>query len=370
MANKHIFLIFPYSAMLFLAVAQFAHAQTAPQGLFFTGGVQQYLFPPEPFENPFLGGRLGVGWDLPLSTHGSFTLGLEAGWTVSDLKGPSRPADSASLVPLAFKAGYGFFFNRMFSLRLNALAGGMFLLDNAEDPTIFFFGGLLAAEWTFIHHTDGRPFLSLYSGGGADFITQTDALILLPQVELALRFRPGIPAPKVKVQPRDQAEAERLAKAERQAEAAPPAETENQTAAEDKAPSTAQRENHQAVELEDGAKGFLLDEFTVYFEGDSPVLNREGQSRLQQAADLLINKYPSTRILVLGHTSDIGRTASGEEEVSRRRAQAVADYLISLRVPPTQITTRWFGGTSPVASNSSASGRAANRRVELIVIED
>jgi hypothetical protein len=67
MGNKYIFLIFPYSV-----------AHTAPQGLFFTGGVQQYLFPAEPFENPFPGDRLGVGWDFPLSAHGFFALGLVA----------------------------------------------------------------------------------------------------------------------------------------------------------------------------------------------------------------------------------------------------------------------------------------------------
>ncbi len=54
-------------------------------------------------------------------------------------------------------------------------------------------------------------------------------------------------------------------------------------------------------------------------------------------------------------------------ELSQRRAQSVRDYLVSRGVPNEIISSTGVGQSRPVADNSSASGRANNRRVEIIV---
>ena len=53
--------------------------------------------------------------------------------------------------------------------------------------------------------------------------------------------------------------------------------------------------------------------------------------------------------------------------LSRRRAQAVADYLANQNVNSTRFTVQGFGKSDPVASNDTAEGRAENRRVEVAI---
>lgn len=65
-----------------------------------------------------------------------------------------------------------------------------------------------------------------------------------------------------------------------------------------------------------------------------------------------------------GHTDGIGDRATNLE-VSRSRAQLVAQYLMRRGVPGDWITVRWHGERYPVASNSTESGRAQNRRVTV-----
>mgnify|MGYP000567772706 CR=1 FL=1 len=53
--------------------------------------------------------------------------------------------------------------------------------------------------------------------------------------------------------------------------------------------------------------------------------------------------------------------------LSQRRAQAVADYLTAQGVTPARLSTRGAGPDQPVASNATDTGRAQNRRVEIII---
>ena len=73
-----------------------------------------------------------------------------------------------------------------------------------------------------------------------------------------------------------------------------------------------------------------------------------------------------SKIIVEGHTD-----AKGEPEknqmLSQRRAEAVRQALVSSGVPPERIEIAGYGASRPLADNSSSSGRAANRRVEIVV---
>lgn len=71
-------------------------------------------------------------------------------------------------------------------------------------------------------------------------------------------------------------------------------------------------------------------------------------------------------IVVEGHTDSVG-SATKNEELSRQRAESVRSHLISQGIPADKIRAVGLGSSRPVAENSTAEGRANNRRVEIIV---
>jgi len=103
----------------------------------------------------------------------------------------------------------------------------------------------------------------------------------------------------------------------------------------------------------------------VTFATDSAQISPAFQGTLDQVATT-ITEYQDTRVQVAGHTDSTG-SESYNQQLSQRRAQAVADYLASRGVATTRITTIGHGETQPVASNETAEGRQQNRRVEIIL---
>ena len=79
-----------------------------------------------------------------------------------------------------------------------------------------------------------------------------------------------------------------------------------------------------------------------------------------------INDYPNTIVDIIGHTDTTG-TSSYNQNLSKRRANAVANQLIANGVNSTRIRAFGRGETAPIASNATAEGRQANRRVEIII---
>lgn len=93
-----------------------------------------------------------------------------------------------------------------------------------------------------------------------------------------------------------------------------------------------------------------------------------GQS--QENLNKLINifkEYPDTNIIVEGHTDSSGDD-SYNLALSERRAKSVTNYLTSNGIANSRITTYWHGETLPKYDNSTAEGRAKNRRVEIGVV--
>lgn len=103
----------------------------------------------------------------------------------------------------------------------------------------------------------------------------------------------------------------------------------------------------------------------VTFATDSAQVSVAFEDTLNQVA-ATINEYQDTRVQVAGHTDSTG-SASYNQQLSERRAQAVANYLISRGVAPARLTTIGYGETQPVASNDTPDGRRQNRRVEIVL---
>ena len=71
-------------------------------------------------------------------------------------------------------------------------------------------------------------------------------------------------------------------------------------------------------------------------------------------------------MVVEGHTDSQGSAASNQE-LSDKRAQAVRDYLVSRGIAADRVKSQGFGPGRPIGENTSAEGRANNRRVEIVV---
>ncbi|MDR1058831.1 MAG: OmpA family protein [Treponema sp.] len=102
---------------------------------------------------------------------------------------------------------------------------------------------------------------------------------------------------------------------------------------------------------------------------DSAVLTRREQDKLREIAGIL-SPYPDRTILVGGHTALAG-TEEMRLQISLQRAEAVADFLVSLGVRRAdEIIVRGYGARQPLGDNISEAGRALNRRVEIILLDE
>jgi outer membrane protein OmpA-like peptidoglycan-associated protein len=85
------------------------------------------------------------------------------------------------------------------------------------------------------------------------------------------------------------------------------------------------------------------------------------------SVSLVVNEYNQTVIEVAGHTDSTG-TDAYNQQLSERRANAVAAYLGTRNVRTDRIITVGEGEARPVASNDTEAGRQQNRRVELTLV--
>lgn len=104
----------------------------------------------------------------------------------------------------------------------------------------------------------------------------------------------------------------------------------------------------------------------ILFAVDSASVNGSIIGDLQAVANNL-NRYPNSYVQVIGHTDNTG-SAAYNQQLSERRAQAVANILRSSGVSATRLAAIGRGENQPVASNLNETGRAQNRRVEIVII--
>ena len=80
-----------------------------------------------------------------------------------------------------------------------------------------------------------------------------------------------------------------------------------------------------------------------------------------------LQRYPESTIQIVGHTDSDG-DAGSNQQLSERRANAVADVLLNQGVPFQRIQTFGRGESQPIASNFTPEGKAQNRRVEIVIL--
>lgn len=104
----------------------------------------------------------------------------------------------------------------------------------------------------------------------------------------------------------------------------------------------------------------------IYFDTEKFNINSASQKTLDKLAGIF-KEYPDTNILVEGHTDSAGSDAYNLT-LSKNRAQAVTNYLVNNGVSKDRFETKWYGESQPKYDNSTAEGRAKNRRVELAIV--
>jgi outer membrane protein OmpA-like peptidoglycan-associated protein len=121
------------------------------------------------------------------------------------------------------------------------------------------------------------------------------------------------------------------------------------------------------AQIDRGVLIFLPNQ-VLFDTGDSHFSEAMAQPYLDKVARLLLDKTDKT-VSIEGHTDNVG-SAGYNLELSARRAESVQQALIQRGVPMARLKALSFGMDRPVAPNDTEVGRALNRRVELIVLDE
>jgi K(+)-stimulated pyrophosphate-energized sodium pump len=105
----------------------------------------------------------------------------------------------------------------------------------------------------------------------------------------------------------------------------------------------------------------------LLFNTDSATLRPESQEQLGNIAAIL-KAYPNVHIKIGGYTDNSG-DAQNNLNLSKDRANGVMAELIALGISPDRLEAQGYGEQFPVADNSTAEGRARNRRVSMRVTQ-
>jgi OOP family OmpA-OmpF porin len=105
--------------------------------------------------------------------------------------------------------------------------------------------------------------------------------------------------------------------------------------------------------------------FGINFESGKSGISVESYPVLDHSVEVLL-KNTDWKVEIQGYTDSIG-TDSGNQKISEMRANAVKDYMVSKGIAPERLTAVGMGELNPAAENTTALGRAKNRRVEFKV---
>lgn len=101
----------------------------------------------------------------------------------------------------------------------------------------------------------------------------------------------------------------------------------------------------------------------ISFEFGKSTLTRQDKIYLNEIVNLM-KTNEDMKIRVNGHTDDVG-TEEFNLNLSRDRAKAVFDYIVSQGISLSRLSYKYYGDTRPIADNDTEEGRAENRRVEF-----
>ena len=104
----------------------------------------------------------------------------------------------------------------------------------------------------------------------------------------------------------------------------------------------------------------------ILFDLDRSDLTPAAKEELA-AVGKFMSANPNAYAVLFGYTDDTGKP-DDNMELSRHRAEAVADYFLNeFNLGPDRVISMWYGAANPIASNDSEAGRAKNRRVEVSI---
>lgn len=126
------------------------------------------------------------------------------------------------------------------------------------------------------------------------------------------------------------------------------------------------REDLENAKVERVGEGILVTfDSGILFDVDEADLQPEARENVQELTEVL-RRYDDTDVVIVGHTDDTG-DHDYNMELSKRRAQAVADYAVSHGLSAERIRIEGQGEEAPVADNDTKAGRRQNRRVEVAI---
>ncbi len=102
---------------------------------------------------------------------------------------------------------------------------------------------------------------------------------------------------------------------------------------------------------------------TVHFDTDKATLTADGQATLTRAAQVM-KQQPNLHLRLEGYTDSTG-TVGHNDTLAQMRALTVEQFLMQQGISKDRLTGQGFGPSNPVDTNSTTSGKADNRRVEL-----
>ena len=165
------------------------------------------------------------------------------------------------------------------------------------------------------------------------------------------------------------ADAERAAIAKRQAEQAQSAaEEEAAKAARAKAEAEELMKELSELKAQQTERGIVLTIGDVLFATGKADLSPNANKSAEKLADFL-KKHPKRDVLIEGHTDSVGKD-DYNLVLSRKRADSVKYKLMADGVEANRITTVGYGKKFPLASNDTKAGKAQNRRVEVIILNE
>ena len=165
------------------------------------------------------------------------------------------------------------------------------------------------------------------------------------------------------------ADAERAAIAKRQAEQAiSAAEEEAAKAARAKAEADELMRELSELKAQQTERGIVLTIGDVLFATGKADLSPDANKSVNKLAEFL-KKYPNRDVLIEGHTDSVG-SDDYNLALSRKRADSVKYKLTGDGVEAGRITTKGYGERFPLASNDTQAGKAQNRRVEVIILNE
>jgi len=168
-------------------------------------------------------------------------------------------------------------------------------------------------------------------------------------------------------------EAERARKAaaaetEKAAKAKSAAEMEAAKAAKAKAESDQLTKELANLKAQQTERGIVLTIGDVLFATGKADLSPDANQSVAKLAEFL-KKSPNRNVLIEGHTDSVGKDDSNLA-LSQKRADSVKARLVGEGIAPARITTVGYGKKFPVASNDTKAGKAQNRRVDVVILNE